>query len=165
MVDRPDSAFQRRRESPLPDSATEEIGFGIYSVEGNDIRFQPLYFPERCTITTDKKLNKTKNGCEGQEVRIKTLKNSKVHITGLCLASEISSLRKIAETTEPIDVISETFDYGGLEVYAKKVERGDRQGWDAYAQEHIFNYTMDLVSTGKDEYEAGTTGGRFEDDG
>lgn len=136
----------------LPDNPTGDIEFGIYGDEA--AVFTPMYYPESFRIITDKKLEKTAAACEGQRVSIDELKNSKLHVTGRAHAADLDGLDEIAHTTKPVDVITPIIKEGGMEAVVKKVERGEVVGWDAFpaAQDWLVEYTIDLVSTGKDEY-------------
>lgn len=136
----------------FPDSPTATIEFGIYSEEVDD--FLPRYYPERFNVTTAKELERTAADCAGQRVSIDELKNSELHVTGKLLAKNLNSLDEIAHTTEPVEVISPVFVTGGIEALVKSVERGEIARYDNFAGDWLIEYTIDLVSTGRDEYES-----------
>ena len=136
----------------FPNSATATIEFGIYSDEVED--FLPRYYPERFNVTTAKKLERTAADCAGQRVSIDELKNSELHVTGQLLAQNLDSLDEIAHTTEAVEVISPVFVTGGIEAIVKSVERGEIARYDNFADDWLIKYTIDLVSTGRDEYES-----------
>lgn len=121
--------------------------------------FTPVYYPSRFTITTEKDLDRTPASCDGERVSIKELKNSELHVTGKVHESDLQSLWNIAHTTRRVEVITPVLQNGGMEAYVKSVEIGEMIGYDAYpdAEEWMFKYTIDLVSTGKDEYESSSS--------
>jgi len=136
----------------FPDKPTSTIEFGIYSDEVDD--FLPRYYPERFNVTTGKKLERTAAECAGQRVSIEELKNSELHVKGKVLAQNLNQLDEIAHTTEPVEVISPVFVTGGIEAYVKSSERGEIDKYDNFAGDWLIKYTIDLVSTGRDEYES-----------
>ena len=157
------------KDANLPDSpAGEEIPFAIYDSENRDtFSFQPIYYPETLRVVTDKKLTRTDAGCAGENVSIQKMKNSEVHIKGRVHESDLSDLHKLQHRSETVEVISPSLQGGGMECIVKKAEQGDVISWDAFpdAQEWMFEYTLDLVSTGKDEYKNEIQTGRFENVG
>lgn len=146
----------------FPDSPTASIGFGIYYDGGPD--FQPLYYPSNFRITTEKELNRTAADCEGQRVTIDELKNSELHVKGKVHTSDMEALDALAHTTETVEVVTPIIVGGGMEAYVKSAERGDITGYDAYptAKEWMFEYTIDLVSTGRDEYQESPVSSSYE---
>jgi hypothetical protein len=153
-------------DAELPDSpAEEEIPFAIYDSENRStFSFQPLYYPETLRVVTDKELNRTDGGCSGENVSIKKLKNSDVHVKGKIHESDLPDLHELRLRSEPVEIVTPAIQGGGLECIIKKAEQGDVLSWDAYpdAQEWMFEYTLDLVSTGRDEYTDNVSQSRFE---
>jgi hypothetical protein len=151
--------------SGLPDTPADgQIPFGIYgSAEDDNFRFEPVYYPTNLRVTADKEMTRTNGGCDGEQVSIKKLKNSNIHISGKIHESDLPDLHELAHKTEKVEVISPSIQRGGMECIVKKTEQGDMISWDGFpeAQEWMFEYTIDLVSTGKDEYDQ-SEGGRFE---
>lgn len=143
--------------SSFPDNPTPDIGFSIYTSEGPD--FHPLYYPSRFTITTEKELSRTSANCEGERVSVKKLKNSEIHITGRVHSSDMEALNALSESVQPVEVNTPALADGAMEAYVKSAERGDVVAYDAFpkAEEWMFEYTIDLVSTGRDEYEGAET--------
>jgi len=138
----------------IPSSASGSISFGVYSQESGVSHFLPVYYPERFTITTEKELQRVSSGCEGEKISVDKLKNSELHITGKVHTSDLSALDDISHSTQPVDVITPVIEGGGMECYITSCERGDVISYDAYptAEEWMFEYTIDLVSIGTDEY-------------
>jgi len=139
----------------FPDKPTATLGFGVYTEEDSIDDFIPRYYPERFNVKTGKELERTASDCAGQRVSIDELKNSEIHITGKAVADKLNALDEVAHTTEPVEVISPVFVTGGMEAYVKSSERGEIDKYDRFVDGWLVNYTIDLVSTGKDEYESG----------
>lgn len=140
-------------ESDLPNSPTEAAEFAIY---GEEARFTPVYYPKEFRVTTEKEFKKVDAGPEGQKISIDVLKNSTLHVTGRVHSSDLYDLNDLAHTSRPVDVITPVIVEGGMEAYVQKAERGNIVGYDNFptAQDWLVEYTIDLVSTGKDEYAA-----------
>lgn len=140
--------------SQFPDSPSEEIPFAIYTNESGKSDFTPYYYPSRFSVTTEKEFERTAAACAGERISIKELKNSELHINGKIHAFDLSSLDQLTYTTEPVELISPIVKSGGMEAYVKSVERGELVGYDSYptADDWLFEYTIDLVSSGRDEY-------------
>jgi hypothetical protein len=53
--------------------------------------------------------------------------------------------------------VSPVFQEGAINAIVKKTERGELVGYDAFptADDWLFKYTLDLVSTGESEYKSG----------
>jgi len=136
----------------LPDSPAETIPFGVYAP---NVTFVPAYYPSRMSITTEKEFEKISSGCEGQEIDIKTLKNSTLHISGKVHAKDMGNINRLSQVTEPVDVLTPILEGGGMEFHLESAERGQLIGYDAFPafEDWMFEYTLDLLSTGKDEYE------------
>lgn len=114
--------------------------------------FSPEFYPDRFNKVMEKDLNRDGQQCDGEDVSIKTMKNADIHATGICLARHVSKLEAIHEHDGKVDLFTPISPHGGLEAYVKKVEVGDIDGWNPHEGELMFNYTMDFVSTGLDEY-------------
>jgi hypothetical protein len=158
---------------PIPKNPTKKIPFGIYgegepslttrsvlgdpedeltAVASSDASFRPIYYPSNFSIVTDKELIRNGAKCEGERISIDKLKNSEIHVNGLVHQQDLDSLDKLAHTTKPVTLISPIVPSGGMEVIVKKAERGDYKSWDAYVRQRMFEYTIDMVSTGADEW-------------
>lgn len=154
-------ADEVREVAEFPDDPTSSVSFGIY---GEDVSFNPLYYPERFSITTEKELQRVKSACEGETVDIEKLKNSTLHVSGRLHTSDLADINALAQTPKPVEVITPLVGSSGMEAYVKMCERGEMAGYDAYprAEEWMFQYTLDLVSTGVDEYHSHNDSSTFE---
>jgi hypothetical protein len=94
--------------------------------------------------------------CAGEDVTIETIKNRDVHVSGVVLAPEIDIFQTLTDYGKPIDLYTPLLPYGGMECIIKNTEiDANPDGFDAYFREWRFSYTIDLVSTGYDEYDTG----------
>jgi hypothetical protein len=177
--------FQDEVDSNLPDSPTEELQFGVYTdvtvdtedlgteSDGDNERerldqdrvadFNPLYYPERVVVTSEKELNRIGAGCEGQKVTIEELKNADVSIVGKMHSEDLSNLQEIARYDGKVEVLCPVLKGSGMDMIIKSTEYGEILGWDGFptAQDWLMNYKIDLVSTGEQEYGTGE-GGNFQ---
>lgn len=127
-----------------------------FSIEGELTSFTPIYYPNSLRTKTGKELQRTGASCNGEKVSIKKMKNSEIHVSGICSRDDLSDIDTIIHASTPAVALGTIFEKGGMEVIVKSAEKGEHAGWDAFTQQHLFNYTIDLVSTGRDEYESET---------
>ncbi len=137
--------------------AKDEDGNRAFS-DGDDyyLRFSPEFYPDRFNKVMEKELNRDGNQCQGEDVSIKNLKNSDIHATGVCFARQVPVLEEMHAHEGKVDLYTPISPNGGLEAYVKKIEIGEINGWNPHEGEWMFDYTLDFVSTGRDEY--GTDG-------
>lgn len=134
-----------------------KLGFSIADVDSNK-KFEPYLYPSEFRVTRDKKMERVAANCGGERVTIKELKNSTIHVTGLCSIERHKKIDSMSQQTTKVEVISPTIKGGGMEAFIKKVEFGNMEQYmgngptDFLSGRYIGEYTIDLVSTGKDEY-------------
>jgi len=114
--------------------------------------FSPIFYPDRFNKVMQKELNRDGQQCRGEDVSIKDFKNADIHATGVCLAREVDTLEDIHLHDGKVELYTPISPQGGLEAYVKKVEVGEMDGWNPHEGEWMFNYTLDFVSTGLDEF-------------
>ncbi|WP_372611607.1 hypothetical protein [Halomonas sp.] len=141
----------------IPNNPEEELPFGIEWDAGKGVAgvysFDPQYYPERFPQTKNKELTRNGNQCGGEDISIKAVKNVEFHIAGRALATEIPALKRLQDHTGVVDVYSPISPTGGVEAYLTNVEiDATPNGFDPMFREWQFSYTIDLVSTGRDEY-------------
>lgn len=142
-------------DSQIPSDPNKPLPFGMQPHD-NSWDFFPEYFPDRLPQTKDKKLNRESVQCAGEDVTIETTKNREVHVSGVVLASEIDTFQTLTDYDKPIDLYTPLLPYGGMECIIKNTEiDANPDGFDAYFRQWRFSYTIDLVSTGYDEYDTG----------
>ncbi|TQQ81847.1 hypothetical protein [Halonotius roseus] len=110
--------------------------------------FAPWYSPKRINVTKDRDLNRQDNFCGGEDVTDLGEKNSDIHVSGRLLKSELSSFKNSLGSSETFDLTTEGFN-GEVRVGGGEYE--GPIGKDAETREFFFSYSLDLVSTGKDE--------------
>ncbi|AGC34294.1 hypothetical protein M193_gp025 [Halorubrum tailed phage 7] len=145
----------------IPNEPHKSLPFEIQRVSptGENLypTFAPEYYPDRFPQTKDKELNRNGQQCGGEDVTIKAVKNTEFHISGVVLAKEVPVLKRLQDHDGVTNVYSPLSPTGGVESYVKKVEiDATPEGYDGVFRQWRFAYTIDLVSTGKDEYERGT---------
>lgn len=116
--------------------------------------FDPEHYPSDFTQMKKKELRRFGGNCNGESVSIKKIKNREFNISGLVLRGELNLFHAISDMEERVDLISPLLpNDSGMECYVKQGELGNEEGWDPNNRQRAFNYTLDLVSTGRDEYE------------
>lgn len=146
-------ANQKGLALDLPRNPNATLPFSIRVADGDpNTNFDPVYFPSRFNEASEKDLRKEGQQCRGQDVSIKKQKNAMIHVTGVVLSFQVHKLRYIYRLDEPVDLLSPLEPQGGMAVYVENGEVGNLQGWDQHHQQWQWEYTMDLVSTGEDEF-------------
>lgn len=118
-------------------------------------RFVPTFYPEQFRETKDRKLKRDGRQCGGEDISIDKIKNRSFHAAGVVLSSEIPAFNWLMDFDQPVDLISPKSPSGGMECLVKNAELGEWAGYNVLEEEHQFEYTIDLVSTGSDEYNQG----------
>lgn len=135
---------------------TAELVFSVVPKNGDggqaSEEFSPEFYPDRFNKVMSKKLNRDGQQCQGEDVTIDEFKNSEVHATGVCFARQTSVLEGIHAHDGKVDLYTPISPHGGLEAFVKNTEIGEKEGWNPHQNEWMFNYTLDFVSTGLDEY-------------
>lgn len=132
-------------------SPVEQLGFEI-SPQRAEWTFVPEFYPDSFTQMKKKELDRYGGNCNGESVSIKSIKNRELHATGVILQGEAATFRSLQDINSKVDLISPLTSDGGMECYVKKAELGEQKGWDPHTRQWMFEYTIDLVSTGRDEY-------------
>lgn len=136
--------------------ANDQLIFSVVPKDENgpllDGEFSPEFYPDRFTKVMEKELGREGQQCKGEDVTISKFKNPDLHANGVSFADQISTLENLHGHNGKVDLYTPISPNGGLEAYVKKVEVGEINGWNPHEQEWMFDYTMDLVSTGYDEY-------------
>lgn len=132
-------------------------GFEIRDAEGTSgsFVFAPQYYPSRITQSKKQELDRHNATCVGETVNVEQVKNREYHITGIILDFERAAFRDLQDHGEEVDLISHLTGAGGKECVLKQSEIGEEQGWDPHFQERQYEFTIDLVATGRDEHEDG----------
>lgn len=115
----------------------------------------PEFYPDDFTQMKKKEFSRYGGDCGGETVTIKSVKNREFHIEGVILEGEINLFQGLLDITEPVDLLSPLTPAGGMECHVKQGELGNQAGWDPQNRQWMFEYTLDLISTGRDEYDSG----------
>lgn len=143
--------------TPLADAGpNDQLIFSVVPKDENGRpvgeEFAPEFYPDRFNKVMTKELNRDGQQCQGEDVSVKDFKNSEIHATGVCFARQVPTLETLHAHEGGVDLYTPISPNGGLEVFVKKVEVGEMEGWNPHEGEWMFNYTLDFVSTGLDEY-------------
>jgi hypothetical protein len=141
----PDNDVEQTTSNP-----NEELGFEI-NPPNERWTFIPEFYPSSLTQMKKKELTRFGGNCGSESVSIKAIKNREIHVTGLILEGEVSLFNSLMDMEETVDVYSPLMPNSGLEAHIKKAELGNQKGWDPHTNQWMFEYTIDFVSTGKDE--------------
>lgn len=114
------------------------------------VSFAPRFFPERIQVTKERELDRSSDFCGGEDVSDKGSKNRDIHINGRLLGTEKNALDRVADTSEPLTMSSTTWSG---EVRVSTVEYDGPKGYHPPSGSLLWEYTIDLVSTGRDEDE------------
>jgi len=129
----------------------KQLGFEI-DPESTSWSFVPEFYPDEFTQNKEKELNRYGGGaCSGESVSIKTIKNREFHVSGVILHGEVSHFQSLMDLESKVDLLSPITPNGGMECIVKSAELGNEQGWDPMTKQRMFKFTLDLVSTGRDE--------------
>jgi len=140
------------RAGGIPRHPNQPLGFEIDLLD-KEKSFIPEFYPEDFTQMKKKEFNRYGGNCNGESISIKVIKNREFHVTGKLLQSEIPIFQALLDLDNQVDLISPLTPDGGMECFVKKGELGNQSGWDPKRREWKFHYTLDLISTGKDEYD------------
>jgi hypothetical protein len=111
--------------------------------------FVPSFYPETIRVRRQRELDRQRGYCGGEDVSDTGAKNSDVHIQGKMLGDvEKSQLYSIAGLGDPLEMVATAWSG---EVYIKEVEVEGPTGWHPPRSEFIYDYTLDLVSSGQDD--------------
>lgn len=141
-------------DTSVPKYPHEEIPFEL-DIHDEWWSFTPMYYPETIRIGKNREVERDGRQCGGENVSIKEIKNREVHIKGKVLATEIPVFNKVMDHEGLLDFISPKTPDGGLECQIHKTELGELGGWDPIEKEWRFEFSIDLISTGRDEHQKG----------
>lgn len=136
----------------------EPLGFEIASteaVEGGFSGFAPEFYPDKFTQLKKRELDRYGSQCGGESVSLKAIKNREFHVEGVILQNEVTTFQRLLDYEPTVDLLSPLTPSGGMECHLKRGELKEQQGWDPHTRQWMFGYSLDLVSTGKDEHATG----------
>jgi len=162
-----DTEIPANPNEPLPFEILPEIKFGPRAnISPGEMRlgerakaeydwaFAPEYYPDRFPQSKEKKLDRSGKQCSGEDVAIESIKNREFHVSGVLLAREVSDFNQMLDHDGVVDLYSPISPSGGMQCYVKNGEiSATPEGFDAIHRMWRFEYSIDLVSTGNDEYD------------
>lgn len=116
--------------------------------------FRPETAPDRIQVTKERDLSRKKNYCKSEDVTDNGAKNRDIHVSGRITNDGLDTLHSAIETGEVYTLISSTWSG---EVNLKMVEVEGPDGWWPKMNTMLWSYRMDLVSTGEDEDDGGSS--------
>lgn len=112
--------------------------------------FRPALFPEVVRVRKKRQIQQNDNYCEGEDVTDQGGKNRQVHINGVVGRRGKDELHDLMDSGESHTMVSATWSG---EVMLKEAEIEGPVGWYPPGNTQLWEYTLDLVSTGTDENE------------
>lgn len=110
--------------------------------------FAPYYVPSRLSITKERKQNKKENFCGGEDVSDLGAKNRTIHAAGWLRQTEVDAFNDLVDSDDPFEAITPAWS-GEVRVEGGEIE-GPR-ALDPVTKDWLYQYSVDLVSTGRDE--------------
>jgi hypothetical protein len=139
---------------PRANISPDEMRLGGRAKAEYDWAFAPEYYPDRFPQSKEKKLDRSGKQCSGEDVAIESIKNREFHVSGVLLAREVSDFNQMLDYDGVVDLYSPISPSGGMQCYVKNGEiSATPEGFDAIHRMWRFEYSIDLVSTGNDEYD------------
>lgn len=138
-------------DTDLSPDTSARLPFEVIAVDDGSISFAPAYYPDRLNWGRENELSRDPNPCGGEDVEIEHQKNTEFHAKGIVLGNQVRNLTEIINHNGELDLITPIYPRGGMEVVVKSGELGDLKGWDPLLLNWQYEYTLDLVSTGRDE--------------
>lgn len=122
---------------------TRQQPFALYG----PIVFAPEFFPERLQVTKERNLSRNQSYCEGEDVTDNGGKNRDIHVSGYVLSDGLDTLHELGDNSYPYTMVSATWSG---EVMLSEYEVEGPIGHYPPANSMLWEYRIDLVSTGKD---------------
>lgn len=130
------------------DSRTTTSHYNRFGVSGNGVNFGPFFMPERISVSKERNLVRHANFCGNEDVFEVHGHNREIHVSGKLRENEIPAFDRLLDHNQPADL--ETPGWEG-EVRIVKGEHEGPIGWEPQTEQYLYQYSVDFVSTGKDE--------------
>ncbi len=127
-----------------PESSRESGGIESQS---ND-SFRPHYYPTRCVLDKERDLVREKGVCDNEYVNDVGGKNREIHVDGFLTSNELEDFHKLCDFGQKCYVF--TMQWEGEVLLADSGLEGP-EGIDAHSGLWMYKYTLQLISTGRDE--------------
>jgi hypothetical protein len=135
------------------ESITAQGTFGLYGEAG----FSPHYVPTRFRVGKERNLDRSESFCGGEDVEDLGSKNRELHISGWLRESEISAFDDLLDSDATHDIVTPGGGWDG-EVRVLDGEYEGPRSFDPFSRELLFKYSMNVLSTGRDESSSGGYG-------
>lgn len=119
-----------------------------FGIAASGLEFYPEYIPNQIQLNKERKLVRHANFCGLEDVFEIHGKNREVHVNGYILESELPSFADVLDWSQEAEIV--TPGWSGR----VRVVKGEHEGpvaWDAREEQYLWNYSLDVVSTGIDE--------------
>lgn len=137
----------------------QQLGFEVVAfTEEENFSFAPEYYPKDFTAMKKTEFDRYGGNCGGETVSIKAVKNRELHAKGLMTTNGLAIFNHLMDHSGKVDLISPIIPGGGMECRIKRIERGNDAGVDPVTASRLFEYSIDFISTGKDEAFDGNNG-------
>jgi hypothetical protein len=156
------SSGQNFDESPIGRGPNDTIKFKVIALDNKSsgtseqntalFEFAPKFYPDRFNQKFKKDLRREGQQCKGEDVSIKKNENSQFHATGVLLEENLRLFQTLSNHQGVVDLMTPISPDGGMECYIESADVGEIEGWNPSERQWMFKYTMDLVSTGLDEF-------------
>lgn len=137
----------------------ENVPFKVYTdTDEYDVdrrySFAPQFPPDRFRVRKVRNLEADDKLCDGQDVTDNGSENKNIHVSGVIVSSfELMAFEEILDLNVPVEVDTMGEAFEG-EVRVDEGEYEGPIGIDAdHHQSYHWRYSMDLISTGRDEYD------------
>lgn len=110
--------------------------------------FRPVLYPERIQVTKEREIDRQKNFCSEEDATDNGSKNRDIHVNGPVTNNQLDALNTLGEVGEPYTLVTATWSG---EVLVSTIEIEGPTGWWPQRGTMLWEYRIDLVSTGKDE--------------
>lgn len=127
-----------------PVGGSEQDMFAIYGL----VDFAPHYIPKRFSFGKERNIDRTENFCGNEDVSDLGSKNREIHISGLIRKGELQAFNNLLDATEAVELVSPGWS-GEVRVLDGEFEGPSYT--DPMTRQYLYKYSMNLVSTGKDE--------------
>jgi hypothetical protein len=132
--------------------ADRKFGFSVEGVGANFV-FAPKYYPDRFNVAKDRDIKGEADSCKGENLEFSMVENSRIHVKGIFLYNNsLPSFHSLVNhQPSKVTLYNSVLPNDAMECFIQKTQYGEQKGYDPANQDWMVSYTLDLISTGKDE--------------
>lgn len=119
------------------------------------VKFIPRYYPDRVIQDKNRELSREKGICLGEYVNDTGGKNREFRVDGQLITPELGTFHEMIDSGKKMDLICMQWEG---EVLIKNSQLKGPKGIDVETRHWIYDYTLQLVSSGRDERDSGGSG-------